>query len=86
MKHHSFLIEFHVDNLSMGGQVFSLAIADAVKKIVDNNIRVIAYTDGLVTSDYLVASQATELYLNTNSYSGIEASGFSRKREYMQDL
>ena len=52
-----------VDSLSMGGQVFSLAIADAIKNIVDNDIRVIAYTDGLVTSDYLVASQATELYL-----------------------
>ena len=75
-----------VDNLSMGGQVFSLAIADAVKKIVDNDIRVIAYTDGLVTSDYLVASQSTELYLNTNSYSGIMPSGFSRKREYMQEF
>ena len=75
-----------VDNLSMGGQVFSLAIADAVKKIVDNDIRVIAYTDGLVTSDYLVASQATELYLNTNSYNGIMPSGFSRKREYMQEF
>ena len=75
-----------VDNLSMGGQVFSLAIADAVKNIVDNDIRVIAYTDGLVTSDYLVASQATELYLNTNSYNGIMPSGFSRKREYMQEF
>jgi|TARA_B110000914_G_scaffold92712_1_gene81546 protease-4 len=75
-----------VDNLSMGGQVFSLAIADAIKNIVDNDIRVISYTNGLLTSDYLVASQATELYLNTSSYYGIETSGFSRKREYMQDF
>ncbi len=40
----------------------------------------------MLTSDYLVASQATELYLNTSSYYGIETSGFSRKREYMQDF
>ena len=79
-------VYLYVDDLSMGGQVFSLAIADAIKNIVDNDIRVISYTDGLLTSDYLVASQATELYLNTNSYSGVSTSGFSRKREYMQDF
>ena len=74
-----------VDNLSMGA-TSALAIADAIKNITDNGVRVISYTDGLATRGYLLASQASELYLNTHSYMGIDAAGFSRKREYMKDF
>ena len=74
-----------VDNLSMG-PTSALAIADAIKNITDNGVRVISYTDGLATRGYLLASQASELYLNTHSYMGIDAAGFSRKREYMKDF
>ena len=74
-----------VDNLSMGA-TSALAIADAIKNITDSGVRVISYTDGLATGGYLLASQASELYLNTHSYMGIDAAGFSRKREYMKDF
>ena len=74
-----------VDNLSMGA-TSALAIADAIKNITDSGVRVISYTDGLATGGYLLASQASELYLNTHSYLGIDAAGFSRKREYMKDF
>ena len=74
-----------VDNLSMG-PTSALAIADAIKNITDSGVRVISYTDGLATGGYLLASQASELYLNTHSYMGIDAAGFSRKREYMKDF
>lgn len=74
-----------VDNLSMG-PTSALAIADAIKNITDSGVRVISYTDGLATGGYLLASQASELYLNTHSYLGIDAAGFSRKREYMKDF
>tara|TARA_Y100000741_G_scaffold101250_1_gene75322 strand:- start:713 stop:2560 length:1848 start_codon:yes stop_codon:yes gene_type:complete len=74
-----------VDNLSMG-PTSALAIADAIKNITDSGVRVISYTDGLATRGYLLASQASELYLNTHSYLGIDAAGFSRKREYMKDF
>ena len=74
-----------VDNLSMGA-TSALAIADAIKNITDSGVRVISYTDGLATRGYLLASQASELYLNTHSYLGIDAAGFSRKREYMKDF
>ena len=74
-----------VDNLSMGA-TSALAIADAIKNITDSGVRVISYTDGLATRGYLLASQASELYLNTHSYMGIDAAGFSRKREYMKDF
>ena len=74
-----------VDNLSMGA-TSALAIADAIKNITDSGGRGISYTDGLATGGYLLASQASELYLNTHSYLGIDAAGFSRKREYMKDF
>ena len=68
------------------GPTSALAIADAIKNITDSGVRVISYTDGLATGGYLLASQASELYLNTHSYLGIDAAGFSRKREYMKDF
>ena len=59
-------------------------LAEAVKKIRDSEIEVIAYALGYNNASYLISSQANKVFLN--SMGEVNATGFSRKREYYKDL
>ena len=73
-------------NVSELGMYWASAfkIAEAVKNIRDNGKRVIAYAEGYGNNAYLISSQANEVLVN--EYGGVDAFGFSRKREYYVDL
>ena len=73
-------------NVSELGMYWASAfkIAEAVKNIRDSGKRVIAYAEGYGNNAYLISSQANEVLIN--EYGGVEAFGFSRKREYYVDL
>ena len=73
-------------NVSELGMYWASAfkIAEAVKNIRDSGKRVIAYAEGYGNNAYLISSQANEVLVN--EYGGVEAFGFSRKREYYVDL
>ena len=73
-------------NVSELGMYYSSAfkLAEAVKKIRDSEIEVIAYALGYNNASYLISSQANKVFLN--SMGEVNATGFSRKREYYKDL
>ena len=73
-------------NVSQLGMYWASAfkIAEAVKNVKDNGKRVIAYAARYGNNAYLISSQANEVLVN--EYGGVEAFGFSRKREYYVDL
>ena len=73
-------------NVSELGMYWASAfkIAEAVKNIRDSGKRVIAYAEGYGNNAYLISSQANEVLVN--EYGGVDAFGFSRKREYYVDL
>ena len=73
-------------NVSQLGMYWASAfkIAEAVKNVKDNGKRVIAYAERYGNNAYLISSQANEVLVN--EYGGVEAFGFSRKREYYVDL
>ena len=73
-------------NVSELGMYWSSAfkLADAVKHVKDSGKRVIAYAEGYGNNAYLISSQANEVFVN--NYGGVEAFGFSRKREYYVDF
>jgi len=73
-------------NVSELGMYWASAfkIAEAVKNVKDSGKRVIAYAEGYGNNAYLISSQASEVLVN--EYGGVEAFGFSRKREYYVDL
>ncbi len=47
---------------------------------------IIAYTSGLGTTGYLLASQANEVILERDSYGSVRPFGFSRIRQYQKDF
>ena len=73
-------------NVSELGMYWASAfkIAEAVKNIRDSGKRVIAYAEVYGNNAYLISSQANEVLVN--EYGGVDAFGFSRKREYYVDL
>ena len=64
----------------------ALKIADALYKARENGKEIIAYTSGLGTTNYLIASQATEIILEKDAYGSVLPFGFSRVRQYQKDF
>ena len=64
----------------------ALKIADALRKARENGKEIVAYTSGLGTTGYLLASQATEVILERDSYGSVRPFGFSRVRQYQKDF
>ena len=64
----------------------ALKIADALHKARENGKEIVAYTSGLGTTGYLLASQANEVILERDSYGSIRPFGFSRIRQYQKDF
>ena len=62
----------------------ALKIAEALYKAREGGKEIIAYTSGLGTTGYLLASQASEVILERDSYSSIRPFGFSRVRQYQK--
>ncbi len=64
----------------------ALKIADALHRARENGKEIIAYTSGLGTTGYLLASQANEVILERDSYGSVRPFGFSRVRQYQKDF
>jgi protease-4 len=64
----------------------ALKIADALHDARENGKEIIAYTSGLGTTGYLLASQANEIILERDSYGSVRPFGFSRVRQYQKDF
>ena len=64
----------------------ALKIAGALHKARKNGKEIIAYTSGLGTTGYLLASQANEIILERDSYGSVRPFGFSRVRQYQKDF
>jgi protease-4 len=64
----------------------ALKIADALYEARENGKEIIAFTSGLGTTGYLMASQATEIILEKDSYEPVLPFGFSRVRLYQKDF
>ena len=64
----------------------ALKIAEALYKAREGGKEIIAYTSGLGTTGYLLASQANEVILEKDSYRSIRPFGFSRVRQYQKDF
>ena len=64
----------------------ALKIADALYKARENGKEIIAFTSGLGTTNYLIASQASEVILEKDAYGSIFPFGFSRVRQYQKDF
>ena len=73
-------------NVSELGMYSSSAfkLAEAVKKISESEKDVIAYAIEYDNTSYLISSQANKVFLNSSGE--VNATGFSRKREYYKDL
>ncbi|MDC1034758.1 signal peptide peptidase SppA [Flavobacteriaceae bacterium] len=64
----------------------ALKIADALYEARENGKEIVAFTSGLGTTGYLMASQATEIILEKDSYEPVLPFGFSRVRLYQKDF
>ena len=64
----------------------ALKIAGALYEARENGKEIIAYTSGLGTAGYLLASQANEIILERDSYGSVRPFGFSRVRQYQKDF
>jgi protease-4 len=64
----------------------ALKIAEALYQAREGGKEIIAYTSGLGTTGYLLASQANEVILERDSYRSIRPFGFSRVRQYQKDF
>jgi protease-4 len=64
----------------------ALKIAEALYQARESGKEIIAYTSGLGTTGYLLASQANEVILERDSYRSIRPFGFSRVRQYQKDF
>ena len=73
-------------NVSELGMYTSSAfeLANAVKNVRDSGKNVIAYAENFGNNAYLISSQANTVMIN--EYGGVNAVGFSRKREFYKDL
>ena len=64
----------------------ALKIADALFEARENGKEIIAFTSGLGTTNYLIASQASEVILEKDAYGSVRPFGFSRVRQYQKDF
>ena len=64
----------------------ALKIADALSEARENGKEIVAFTSGLGTTGYLLASQANEIILERDSYGSVRPFGFSRVRQYQKDF
>ena len=64
----------------------ALKIADALSEARENGKEIVAFTSGLGTTAYLLASQANEIILERDSYGSVRPFGFSRVRQYQKDF
>ena len=64
----------------------ALKIADALHEARENGKEIVAYTSGVGTTGYLLASQANEIILERDSYGSVRPFGFSRVRQYQKDF
>ena len=64
----------------------ALKIADALYEARENGKEIVAFTSGLGTTGYLMASQATEIILEKDTYEPVLPFGFSRVRLYQKDF
>ncbi len=64
----------------------ALKIADALFEARENGKEIIAFTSGLGTTNYLIASQANEVILEKDAYGSVTPFGFSRVRQYQKDF
>ena len=64
----------------------ALKIADALYKARENGKEIIAYTSGLGSTNYLIASQANVVILEKDAYGSVTPFGFSRVRQYQKDF
>ena len=55
----------------------ALKIADALYKARENGKEIIAYTSGLGTTNYLIASQANEVILEKDAYGSVTPFGLA---------
>jgi protease-4 len=78
-------IYLNVDGLS-AYYTSALKIADALYEARENGKEIIAFTSGLGTTGYLMASQATEIILEKDTYEPVLPFGFSRIRLYQKDF
>ena len=78
-------IYLNVDGLS-AYYTSALKIADALYEARENGKEIIAFTSGLGTNGYLMASQATEIILEKDTYEPVLPFGFSRIRLYQKDF
>ena len=62
----------------------ALKIADALYEARENGKEIIAFTSGLGTTGYLMASQASEIILEKDTYEPVFPFGFSRVRLYQK--
>jgi len=78
-------IYLDVDGLS-AYYTSALKIADAIYEARENGKEIIAFTSGMGTTGYLMASQATEIILEKDTYEPVLPFGFSRVRLYQKDF
>ncbi|MDB3883737.1 signal peptide peptidase SppA [Flavobacteriaceae bacterium] len=78
-------IYLDVDGLS-AYYTSALKIADALYEAREKGKEIIAFTSGLGTTGYLMASQATEIILEKDTYEPVLPFGFSRVRLYQKDF
>ena len=78
-------IYLNVDGLS-AYYTSALKIADALYEAREGGKEIIAFTSGLGTTGYLMASQATEIILEKDTYEPVLPFGFSRIRLYQKDF
>ena len=78
-------IYLDVDGLS-AYYTSALKIADALYEAREGGKEIIAFTSGLGTTGYLMASQATEIILEKDTYEPVLPFGFSRVRLYQKDF
>ena len=64
----------------------ALKIADALYEARESGKEIVAFTSGLGTTGYLIASQATEIILEKDAYGSVLPFGFSRVRQYQKDF
>ena len=78
-------IYLNVDRLS-AYYTSALKIADALYEARESGKEIIAFTSGLGTTGYLMASQATEIILEKDTYEPVLPFGFNRVRMYQKDF
>lgn len=73
-----------VDGLSASGFASLGEVAEALKRLKASGKQIVAFSQGMSQSQYLLAAQADEIYLDPDGY-GIVLEGLSGYRPYMRE-